>query len=48
MPGFWTQTEAGRSVHIYGDPGMSAETKQALCVLMQFREYREEQQKGDQ
>ncbi|TXH52961.1 MAG: hypothetical protein E6Q97_14140 [Desulfurellales bacterium] len=34
MPGFWTQTEAGHTVHINGDPDMSAETRQALCAVM--------------
>lgn len=34
MPGFWTKTPGGHTVHINGDPQMSEETRLALSVLL--------------
>lgn len=34
MPGFWTTTPAGHTVHVNGDPNMPEETRLALCQLM--------------
>lgn len=34
MSGFWTQTEAGHTVHVNGDPSMSEETRAALTQVM--------------
>lgn len=35
MPGFYTQTESGRTIHINGDPNMSEETRLALVAVME-------------
>jgi hypothetical protein len=34
MPGFWTQTEDGRAIHVNGNPNMSEETRLALVKAM--------------
>ena len=34
MPGFWTKTPEGHTIHINGDPAMSEETRFALSVMM--------------
>lgn len=34
MAGFWTQTEAGHTVHVNGDPNMSEDTRAALMKVM--------------
>jgi hypothetical protein len=34
MPGFWTKTPDGHTVHINGDPNMSEETRLALSVML--------------
>jgi len=42
MPGFYTKTEAGHTVHINGDPNMSEETRAALCAMMEAAVQRHE------
>lgn len=34
MPGFWTKTPDGHTVHINGNPNMSDETRLALSILL--------------
>jgi hypothetical protein len=49
MPGFWTQTEAGHTIHINGDPNMSEETRLAITRLADaYAKQREAQEKAFQ
>lgn len=34
MPGFWTKTPEGHTIHINGNPAMDAQTRLALSVML--------------